>query len=225
MTLTRFLRDYLYFPLGGNRLGLARRYANLMIVMLLGGLWHGANWTFVAWGGLHGVFLAINHGWRALRGGPGNPGFVARWAARLLTFTAVSVAWVFFRADSFSASLTMLRGLAGLNGVVLPAHYADVLGGMEPLVSGLGVSFGALPAYGGGWQMVTLAGLLGFVWLLPNTQQLMGKFEPALDARPAPSLISWRPSLASCLMVAGIASYLTLSLLQGPSGEFIYFEF
>ena len=225
MTLTRFLRDYLYFPLGGNRLGPARRYVNLMIVMLLGGLWHGASWTFVAWGGLHGVYLAVNHGWRAWRGAPVEPTAVGRWSGRLLTFTAVTVAWVFFRADSFGASLVMLRGLAGFNGVVLPAHYADVLGGLTPWLSGLGVAFGALPAYSGGWQLVTLAGLLGFVWLLPNTQEIMAGFEPALDARPSRSLIRWRPSLASGLVVAALASYLTLSLLQGPSGEFIYFEF
>lgn len=150
---------------------------------------------------------------------------MGRWTGRLLTFTAVTVAWVFFRADSFPSSLIMLRGLAGLNGVALPAHYADALGALTPWLSSLGVTFGALPVYGGGWQLVTLAGLLGFVWLLPNTQEIMRDFEPALDARPTRSLIAWRPSLASGLMVAGVASYLTLSLLQGPSGEFIYFEF
>ena len=154
-----------------------------------------------------------------------SPTATARWSGRLLTFTAVTVAWVFFRADSFGTSLTMLRGLAGLNGVVLPAHYADPLGGLTPWLSNLGVTFGALPVYGGGWQLVTLAGLLGFVWLLPNTQEIMGEYEPALDARPARSPIRWRPSLASGLMVAAFASYLFLSLLQGPSGEFIYFEF
>src|SRR5690606_39026648 len=63
MSLSRFLRDYLYIPLGGNRKGEVRRFTNLMITMLLGGLWHGAAWTFVLWGGLHGVFLVINHGW------------------------------------------------------------------------------------------------------------------------------------------------------------------
>src|SRR4029078_9582961 len=69
ITLSRFLRDYLYIPLGGHRLGSGRRYANLVITMLLGGLWHGASWTFVVWGGLHGVYLMINHGWRHLREG------------------------------------------------------------------------------------------------------------------------------------------------------------
>ncbi|MGH9648052.1 MAG: MBOAT family O-acyltransferase, partial [Bryobacteraceae bacterium] len=70
MTLSRFLRDYVYFGLGGNRHGLARRYINLFVTMLLGGLWHGAGWTFVAWGALHGVYLMINHAWRALRHAP-----------------------------------------------------------------------------------------------------------------------------------------------------------
>jgi alginate O-acetyltransferase complex protein AlgI len=63
MTLSRFLRDYLYIPLGGSRAGEARRLANVMIVMLLGGLWHGASWTFVVWGGLHGIYLMVNHAW------------------------------------------------------------------------------------------------------------------------------------------------------------------
>ena len=67
MTLSKFLRDYLYVPLGGNRKGGARRYVNLFLTMLIGGLWHGAAWTFVIWGALHGVFLIVNHGWRALR--------------------------------------------------------------------------------------------------------------------------------------------------------------
>jgi len=67
MTLSRFLRDYLYIPLGGNRKGSTRRYFNLMVTMLLGGLWHGAGWTFIIWGGLHGIYLAINHVWHGLR--------------------------------------------------------------------------------------------------------------------------------------------------------------
>ncbi len=67
MTLSRFLRDYLYVPLGGNRLGRTRRYVNLMVTMLLGGLWHGASWTFVVWGGLHGAYLVVNHAWQWLK--------------------------------------------------------------------------------------------------------------------------------------------------------------
>ena len=106
MTLSRFLRDYLYVPLGGNRHGPTRRQVNLMLTMLLGGLWHGAAWTFVAWGGLHGMYLQINHAWRAMRL-PALPKPIA-WA---LTFLAVVVAWTVFRAESFGGFLRMLEGM------------------------------------------------------------------------------------------------------------------
>jgi len=98
MTLSRFLRDYLYIPLGGNRHGKLSRYLNLFITMLFGGLWHGAGWTFIFWGALHGFYLAINHGWEALlaRFGAGdvNPGGARRLGAQVVTFLAVVVGWV-----------------------------------------------------------------------------------------------------------------------------------
>ncbi|MDD5276303.1 MAG: MBOAT family protein [Methylovulum sp.] len=123
MTLSRFLRDYLYIPLGGNRNGTVRRYLNLMITMLLGGLWHGAGWTFIIWGGLHGVYLIINHTWRSLKKHMdwGDGGRRSALAAGALTFLAVVVGWVFFRANSFSSAMTILHGMIGLNGVSLPA--------------------------------------------------------------------------------------------------------
>src|SRR3990167_464275 len=104
MTLSRFLRDYLYVPLGGNRRGKPRRSLNLMATMLLGGLWHGAGWTFVIWGGLHGLYLVVNHGWHTVRRklgqDPDRPlSRPAPLASVLLTFLAVAAAWVVFRAD------------------------------------------------------------------------------------------------------------------------------
>ena len=81
MTLSRFLRDYLYFPLGGNRHGRQRRYLNLLATMVLGGLWHGAGWTFVIWGALHGLYLVVNHAWRALRPEPAVRSRTVRLAA------------------------------------------------------------------------------------------------------------------------------------------------
>src|SRR4051812_1297994 len=114
MTLSRFLRDYLYIPLGGNRQGPARRHVNLMITMLLGGLWHGASWTFVAWGGLHGAYLVVNHLWSSARARlwPGrSPGRLSLIAGTGLTFVAVVGAWVFFRAASFGGAANMLRGM------------------------------------------------------------------------------------------------------------------
>ncbi|MBS0560253.1 MAG: MBOAT family protein [Proteobacteria bacterium] len=114
ITLGAFLRDYVYIPLGGNRRGAWRRAGNLMATMLLGGLWHGAAWTFVLWGGLHGLFLMVHAGWTRL----GRP--VWRPLAQALTLMAVLLAWVPFRAQGMTATGDMLRGLAGLNGVALP---------------------------------------------------------------------------------------------------------
>ncbi len=109
MTLSQFLRDYLYIPLGGNRHGEWQRYTNLMITMLLGGLWHGASWTFVAWGGLHGVYLVINHLWRRATSGaaaqahaPAASSLLGTVSSWTLTFVAVVVAWVLFRAETLS---------------------------------------------------------------------------------------------------------------------------
>jgi len=119
MTLSNWLRDYLYIPLGGNRRGRGRTYLNLILTMGLGGLWHGAGWTFVVWGLLHGVALA---GTRLLHERSGVPaeepllrGFAYRTLSMVVTFHFVSFAWIFFRAQSFSAALAMLAGLFGLS--------------------------------------------------------------------------------------------------------------
>jgi alginate O-acetyltransferase complex protein AlgI len=115
ITLSNFLRDYLYIPLGGNRLGEHRRWINLFIVMLLGGLWHGAAWTYVAWGGLHGLGLAWGHWLNKVR--PNGIFGGQRWIAVVLTFAFVTIAWVFFRASSFDAAWGMLAGMSGMNGL------------------------------------------------------------------------------------------------------------
>ena len=119
ITLSSWLRDYLYIPLGGNRRGPARTYAALMTTMLLGGLWHGANWTFVAWGGLHGGYLACE---RSLRGRFRNyhPGPLALLGLGLLTYVLVDVTWVFFRAKNFPSAWRVLTGMAGGNSGAKP---------------------------------------------------------------------------------------------------------
>ncbi|HEV8462464.1 MAG TPA: MBOAT family protein [Gaiellaceae bacterium] len=106
MTLSRWLRDYLYIPLGGNRKGRLMTYRNLMLTMLLGGLWHGAAWTFVVWGGIHGAGLCIE---RALGYRPETAR--ARWIGRIVTFHVVCFAWIFFRADSFARAGQVLERL------------------------------------------------------------------------------------------------------------------
>ena len=111
MTLSRFLRDYLYIPLGGSRRGPIRQAVNVVATMLLGGLWHGANWTFVVWGGLHGVALAVNHVWE--QRGFRLPAPVA-W---LLTMLFVMACWVLFRAPDFAAAGRVLASMMGAHGV------------------------------------------------------------------------------------------------------------
>jgi alginate O-acetyltransferase complex protein AlgI len=115
MTLSQFLRDYLYISLGGNRHGEARRLINIMLTMLLGGLWHGANWTFIVWGGLHGLYLCINHLWQKipakLRVGRLVPSILHYPIGVVSTFLFVVVAWVVFRADSLKAAKVILMGM------------------------------------------------------------------------------------------------------------------
>jgi alginate O-acetyltransferase complex protein AlgI len=131
MTLSRWLRDYLYIPLGGNRKGTTRTYVNLMITMLLGGLWHGAAWHFVIWGGLHGAYLSIGQWKRTLRERgvlaiPPDTRSIAvlRWAS---TFGLVCVGWVFFRADSVASAFGMLGRLVSFEGGPTPLVTFPVL--------------------------------------------------------------------------------------------------
>lgn len=116
ISLSTWLRDYLYIPLGGNRKGEGRTYGNLMTTMLLGGLWHGANWTFVVWGGLHGLFLATERGIKAATERWGiSSGRLVKLSVALLTFLLVNITWVFFRAKTFTDATAILGGMAGLH--------------------------------------------------------------------------------------------------------------
>ncbi len=120
MTLSRWLRDYLYIALGGNRKGVNRTYVNLMLTMVLGGIWHGAGWTFVIWGSLHGTYLIVERivkeRWKPI----GLPTPVVSAMQWFLTFNLVCLAWVFFRAESFDRAMEMLGQLVGGLGEVSP---------------------------------------------------------------------------------------------------------
>jgi len=204
MSLSRFLRDYLYIPLGGNRRGPTRRYVNLMATMLLGGLWHGAGWTFLIWGGLHGFYLLANHGWRALLpklGWRRSSTRATRWLARGVTFLFVVVAWVFFRAESMDVAQVMFSGMLGAHGAAWPEAGAVQLG----------------------WLCV----LLAIVWLAPNTQEIMARFEVALsqprDVERVPDWVMWRPTLAWAVASAGVTVWAILGISK--YSEFLYFQF
>jgi len=210
MTLSRFLRDYLYIPLGGSRCSPIRCHANLMATMLLGGLWHGAGWTFVLWGGLHGLYLVINHFWRALRerhlAAIRVPDMLGRWLGRLLTFLAVVVAWVFFRAESMDAALAILRGMAGLNGVTkVDPNYFGIL------------------------ELKWLLSLFIIVWSLPNIQHIFYRYRPALETYPGEVSPPrqrwqiWQPDMKWALVTA---SLLMLALINITHlSEFLYYQF
>ena len=139
ITLSAWLRDYLYIPLGGNRHGELRTYAALFTTMLLGGLWHGANWTFVAWGGLHGLYLATE---RALRARLPNyrPGPLMFVALGVLTYTLVNVTWVFFRAKTFSKAWMVLGGMFGQNAQAKPILEISSLAFVAAIVGGIVVT-------------------------------------------------------------------------------------
>jgi D-alanyl-lipoteichoic acid acyltransferase DltB (MBOAT superfamily) len=168
MTLSRWLRDYLYIPLGGNRKGRVRTYVNLMITFLLGGLWHGAAWTFIVWGAIHGTGLSFEH-WRRDRPGfvERDPGRVGIWVRRLVTFNVVCFAWIFFRSDSIARAWEMITGLFTGWGEASPLVTAGVLLwivvgiGCQYLPSrlplGLMARFSRLPVVG---QAVVLGGAL-----------------------------------------------------------------
>jgi len=136
ITLSSWLRDYLYIPLGGNRHGEARTYFALMATMLLGGLWHGASWTFVVWGGLHGVYLSVERMLRT-RFARWRPGPAALIALGLLTYALVNITWVFFRASSFEKAWAVLRGMFGFNTGADPILPVVHLAAVALIVGGL----------------------------------------------------------------------------------------
>ena len=121
ITLSRFLRDYIYIPLGGNRKGSFRTYTNLLATFILGGIWHGAGWTFVFWGFLHGMALVVHRGWKAL-------GFtLPKILAWFITFNFINIAWVFFRAKEWSDALKVLSAMFSLENIVLPEPLSSKL--------------------------------------------------------------------------------------------------
>ena len=236
ITLSHFLRDYLYIPLGGSRRGKLRRYSNLFITMLLGGLWHGAGWTFIFWGGLHGFYLVINHLYRSVRQGLGhnlkNDGWLLRNAGRTTTFIAVVISWVFFRANSFETATSILKSMSGFYGINLPSFTAPYLS----FLRNFGVEFLGFSVNVGISQKYATFGiiiLLLIAWFAPNTQQWMGKYNPTLTEpteydRPFWQKrfwqsLSWKPNKIWAVIVAGISSLSLLSFSR--VSEFLYFQF
>jgi D-alanyl-lipoteichoic acid acyltransferase DltB (MBOAT superfamily) len=196
ITLSAWLRDYLYIPLGGNRKGKFRTYINLMVTMLLGGLWHGANWTFVAWGGLHGLYLWIEKlfsdrpvttATKPAMAGFSIPGLKTGWIYALLTFFLINITWVFFRSPTFTGAGRILGSMFG------------VIKGGTPLLTTLAMLKIA----------VIIIGILISHWLMRNT-----RIPDVVHRMPW-----WLTGILWSLML------ILLILSQESSSSFIYFQF
>ena len=205
ISLSTFLRDYLYIALGGNRHGEIRRYANLLATMILGGLWHGASWSFVLWGALHGIYLVVNHGFRAMLGesklrawDASRIATVLSWA---LTMLSVIVAWVFFRAETFSGAARMLQGMSGNT----PSF------AVQPLLWNAGLNLSA-----GAWWCLSLGALA----LLPCNSNHIGE---QLVEKCSGSVATW--SFVGGAASLAVIFLVLISTARDSSSAFIYFNF
>jgi len=222
ISLSTFLRDYLYVPLGGNRRGPLRRYTNLMITMLLGGLWHGAGWGFLIWGGLHGFYLLVNHGWRQIRGTDASVPSAA-WVRLLnwsLTLLAVMLAWSFFRASTLDGAFNLIIGALGRHGVGLPQSLGSLSAALSSRLPGIEwLPIGMFPSdlveNKLAWVFwVVAAGSIAL--LTPNSTSLVGLDEIAPGA----------PRLPSAWIVGCTGVFFALALLSlHRQSPFLYFQF
>ncbi len=232
MTLSRFLRDYLYIPIGGGRVSELRRHSNLIVTMLVGGLWHGASWNFVIWGGIHGVMLAVNQLWRdgiQSRFGPvKNQSATSKALWTVVTFLAVTLAWVPFRAATLNETWVIYQAMLGQSGISLPSTYFTYLGPLGPVFKAWGMTTTEASLFQGISQIISLLAISVIVWFMPNTQQLMVRYYPVLEtyshlAYRKWSGLSWRPTFGWAILLACLAVISILALeRQKP---FIYFQF
>ena len=196
MTLSRFLRDYIYIPLGGNRKGEFMMYINLMATFLLGGIWHGAGWTFVFWGFLHGFALVVHRLWQKY-------GFrLWSWLAWFITFNFINITWVFFRAKEWDDAMKVLGSMFSLDNVVLPKFLESKLG----FLAQYDVEFGFFY-----WYMETIIWIpiiLVLVLFSKNSMQRAESF--SLNLKTA--------FFTGFILTAGIVSLNKVS-------EFLYFNF
>lgn len=200
ITLSRFLRDYIYIPLGGNRNGEFRTYSNLFTVFLIGGLWHGASWMFIIWGAFHGIAIVLHRAWQQF-GKQMNT--LLAW---FITFNFVNITWIFFRAENWDQAKNILWGMIGTNGIVLPEKYARYF---DTLHEGI-FQYGNVYEHIQGKSLTTLYIVAGFliVLALKNSMQLTRKFRS--DYRN--------------LAFAVIIFMISVSMMSRVS-EFLYFNF
>lgn len=200
ITLSRFLRDYIYIPLGGNRRGELRTYANLFAVFLIGGLWHGASWMFVAWGALHGIAIVLHRAWQRM--GQKMNTFLA-W---FITFNFINITWIFFRAKEWEDAANILSGMIGLNGIMLPEKYTQYF---WETTNGI-IQFGNVYAQIDGKTQTTVYIILGLILVLTlkNSMEQLNSFKPTRSN-----------------LLYTITLFLTAMSMLSNASEFLYFNF
>ncbi len=199
ITLSRFLRDYVYIPLGGNRKGSFRTYNNLLATFIIGGLWHGAGWTFIFWGFLHGMALVVHRAWS-------NIGIrLPKLLAWFITFNFINIAWIFFRAKEWEDAIKVLSSMFSLDNIVLPIEYEDKLIAFKNYVS-----FDEVYFHIEGRSELTFWLIAAFliIILLKNSSYYLNNFKPT-------KLFSF---LFIVFFLAGIMNLTKVS-------EFLYFNF
>jgi len=199
ITLSRFLKDYIYIPLGGNRKGEFKTYNNLFATFLIGGIWHGAGWTFIMWGALHGLAIAIHRAWQ-------NLGFTMQsWLGWLITFNFVNIAWVFFRAKDWGSAIKVLSSMFSLN-IILPQEIESKMA----FLSDYDLKFGNFlwSVSGDHWTII---------WLL------LGFFLTLVCRNSIEKLNSFKPNLLNTFFTSLLLFYISISM--GVESEFLYFNF
>ncbi len=205
ISLSIWLRDYLYIPLGGNRKGEVRTYFNLMTVMVLGGLWHGANWTFVAWGAWHGAWLALERALGMNRdGGP---------IALVRTLLVVLIGWVAFRAHSMGEAFDVYGGMVGMNGFAIPMEIAVQISAESLILFGLSALVAAFEP-----QLVAFARASYFP---PAPDIGTPGADGTMTVRPLTALNSVLPALG----LTAIAVLSLMKLAESSYSPFLYFQF
>lgn len=233
ITLSTFLRDYIYIPLGGNRKGYWLKHINLLLTMLIGGLWHGANWTFILWGFLHGILLIINHVWRDVMkrlNFSGKNKSLYTTLGWFLTMVCVIFLWVLFKADSLDAALVVYKSMLGFNGISLPLslqklvpafHFIDYRGFFHNQLFDM-------------HQYVVLIGSALFICLCgKNLKDFFNNYlnfdlnnpQYGQNHRGGGVIMCWRPSVLYAVIFAIMSAWILLIMLSSRKLEFLYFNF
>jgi D-alanyl-lipoteichoic acid acyltransferase DltB (MBOAT superfamily) len=229
ITLSTFLQQYVYIPLGGNRHGMLRQQLNLVLTMLLGGLWHGAGFTFILWGGVHGVLLSLNHLWRKF--GFGQESVLFRHFSLFVTFITICLAWIPFRAQTILGAWSLLTDAIIHVDIQLPTQLASAIPPVLTKMFSLHYAFqdtSVLPlqAWFHGFLWLALAGCITF--LCPNTMQILSRYHPVIAAdekRLAPTRLSFKPNIYTAFGLALLA-FISISFMAiAEHTEFLYFQF